>query len=1125
MLSVEDAGASIAEGRRLRAAGDRMASLKAFKEAAQNHPSNATAIIECAYDYLELKHIPEARAGFEQGLELEPNNKAALIGLGHTFRHLRELDSAEQAFRRVLALEPTHGGANTGLGYTLKSLNRREEALQAFQAAASANPANTSLKVEVANLLRELGQADEAIAALREAVHQAPSNTAHLSSLGRLLKQTGRNAEAADIFRKLVAASPDNSTFAIELGHLLREIDALDEAHQILSGVLNREPENASAWIAVGWLYRKTKQLDLAADAFQNTARLQPANAGALHALGLAERERGNHDAALHSFDLARRTDPNAQYIRLEICNTLQKLQRFDEAIAEYGQLLERWPTTREAHLGLGYALRSCGDIEQALAAFEEAARDDPAHPNGLIEAGHLHLRLGRPTEAEQSFRSALDRSPANPSALVGISYALRRLGRIGEAETALREVLREQAGNNGARVALAHLLEAQYRLDEAADLFSDVIATQANHADSLAAMGNISRRRGDREQALDFFRRAAAADAANKGRQIDVAVELRDLGQLDESASILDDVLAHLPGEPRALMQRGQLLRRQDRRAEALAVFRELLQRDPANVQAMVEAATEERALGHPAAAKEWLEKALATETDHLSTLLALAELAMQEEDLEGALAHYKRAAEAHPTNTWAWLGGARALFELGRRDEAFDVISKVRSLLGPHPEIAGIEIEFLRSQRNWSRAQEILEDTLPQTPRPNFWLWSHKVQISIITGQYTEAAALLQNAPASSMVDQARVALLSGQLAEAQFQYQPAIAYYREAIRLNPGDAWAHFELSRAALMNLDIYSSRVALSKFVEVSRSSLLLKKQSLSPSQNHVGQLIDEFVLDTEAFAALRRLRLRPLESQFEPLRQLIREHPDYTPVAIIAAIALRQHGDLAPRSQTSNVATSPIPRTIFQFWDDDPPEDVQHLMASWQQLNPGHAWTCFNDESAQAFLEEEFGREVLRAYQLASVPAQKADIFRLARLIARGGIYADADDRCLAPIDSILRPDATLAVHQENYGSIGNNFIAATPEHPVLVRALELGAAAMHRGDHDLVWLSTGPGLLTRAFALEWAAERPGGLLRRTQVMDLGELQRVVGIHCPVRYKSTDRHWSRSAFGRVRRHA
>ena len=40
-----------------------------------------------------------------------------------------------------------------------------------------------------------------------------------------------------------------------------------------------------------------------------------------------------------------------------------------------------------------------------------------------------------------------------------------------------------------------------------------------------------------------------------------------------------------------------------------------------------------------------------------------------------------------AHPTNTWAWLGGARALFELGRRDEAFNVISEARNRLGPTP------------------------------------------------------------------------------------------------------------------------------------------------------------------------------------------------------------------------------------------------------------------------------------------------------------------------------------------------------------------------------------------------------------------------------------------------------
>ena len=190
--------------------------------------------------------------------------------------------------------------------------------------------------------------------------------------------------------------------------------------------------------------------------------------------------------------------------------------------------------------------------------------------------------------------------------------------------------------------------------------------------------------------------------------------------------------------------------------------------------------------------------------------------------------------------------------------------------------------------------------------------WLSSHKVQFRSSPAS-TPKHRRLQNSRLERG-DQRRVPAW-GRLAEEQFEHMSAMTY-REAsglIRGTPG-------LIRTLPCSADKSGcSFIAngVSKVVEVSLSSLLLKKQSLSPSQNHVGQLIDEFVLDAEALAELRRLRLRPLEFQFEPLRRLIREHPDYTPAAIIAAIALRQHGELAPRNPTTNVASSPIPRTIF----------------------------------------------------------------------------------------------------------------------------------------------------------------------------------------------------------------
>ena len=93
-----------------------------------------------------------------------------------------------------------------------------------------------------------------------------------------------------------------------------------------------------------------------------------------------------------------------------------------------------------------------------------------------------------------------------------------------------------------------------------------------------------------------------------------------------------------------------------------------------------------------------------------------------MDEEDVEAALLLYARAAAAHPTNTWTWLGSARALFKLGREDEAFRTLAEVRKRLGPHPEIASLEIELLRSKRNWSRAQAILQEALSQISASKF-------------------------------------------------------------------------------------------------------------------------------------------------------------------------------------------------------------------------------------------------------------------------------------------------------------------------------------------------------------------------------------------------------------------
>jgi mannosyltransferase OCH1-like enzyme len=210
-----------------------------------------------------------------------------------------------------------------------------------------------------------------------------------------------------------------------------------------------------------------------------------------------------------------------------------------------------------------------------------------------------------------------------------------------------------------------------------------------------------------------------------------------------------------------------------------------------------------------------------------------------------------------------------------------------------------------------------------------------------------------------------------------------------------------------------------------------------------------------------------------------------------------------------------------IPMRITQYWDAPAvPEDVLSLSESWRTCNPEWEYRRFDTKSALLYLRSYFSPQVSTAFQRAEDATTKADILRLAVLVRDGGVWADMDDRCLQPLAPFFRPGIEALFWQEPSGHIGNNFIATRPKHPVLRKALVLAINALNRGDRDKVWMLTGPGLLTRAFALVLAESGAAWRqqLETVQVVDEFELWRQVAYHCQLSYKIQGRHWSKLAF-------
>jgi mannosyltransferase OCH1-like enzyme len=127
-----------------------------------------------------------------------------------------------------------------------------------------------------------------------------------------------------------------------------------------------------------------------------------------------------------------------------------------------------------------------------------------------------------------------------------------------------------------------------------------------------------------------------------------------------------------------------------------------------------------------------------------------------------------------------------------------------------------------------------------------------------------------------------------------------------------------------------------------------------------------------------------------------------------------------------------------VPRIIHQIWigPDPLPESHRGWIESWRRHHP--AW------EHRLWTEDDLPADPIRAEALNRLraPVERADILRLELLFRHGGAYADTDLECLRPVDELLGEEEFVAVCLKP-GRVTNTFIAATPGHPLLRRALD----------------------------------------------------------------------------------
>ncbi len=365
---------------------------------------------------------------------------------------------------------------------------------------------------------------------------------------------------------------------------------------------------------------------------------------------------------------------------------------------------------------------------------------------------------------------------------------------------------------------------------------------------------------------------------------------------------------------------------------------------------------------------------------------------------------------------------------------------------------------------------------------------------QSHLLQGAPDLALAALDTAasPEPPSPTRADLAWLRAEIALWRFQpdgAEAALAPLRTECPTHPG-LW--LSLGRVAFLRGDFSDAEAALARF------QTLKTEQTGTPPAPDLRDRITADALMASATLPPGLMRA-PLETVLETAGlETIVASP-----GLSACLLARARPAFAP------VDGPPIPRKLAFYWEGPENGAVARSFKAWQDLHPGFDITLYGPDQAAEWLALHHPA-LLPLFNRQTLPATRADLFRIALMFSEGGIYADVDEYPRAAVDDWLAGAQAVFCQEIGYGTVANNFLAARPGLELFERMLSRVTERLTRSENAYPWWDSGPAPLTASVfeALFGPAPIPG-----LRLLDQASYCQRISTNLAFPHKRGPLHW------------
>jgi predicted Zn-dependent protease len=255
------------------------------------------------------------------------------------------------------------------------------------------------------------GQLDAALRLAERAVQTNGKNPQYLHLSGSILAAMGRLDAAERYLRQADAIAPQQLPFAFDLGTLLHNERKYPEAVPVLKRAVRLAPENLVARMMLARCYvfsfhelKLPDFVDRTLEQLDYIAKKDPKFPAVHHHLALVYINTGDLAKAERELDLELRLFPENAQARLELGETLLKLNENRKAIDQLQIAAKQAPQVPPIYFALAKAYRAEGDAGKALEAVEHCVALDPQFPTCHYMLGQLYREMNRIEQADEQF-------------------------------------------------------------------------------------------------------------------------------------------------------------------------------------------------------------------------------------------------------------------------------------------------------------------------------------------------------------------------------------------------------------------------------------------------------------------------------------------------------------------------------------------------------------------------------------------------------------------------------------------------------------------------------------------------------------------------------------------------